>query len=507
MVKLASNAFLATKISFINEIANVSEELGADVQEVARGMGLDERIGPKFLQAKSLWRVVFRRTYRPSSSSPATPATTSSSSRRSGGERAPEAADVSASCRSTSGRSWARDPPCSALPSSRTPTMSERPPASCWPGGSRGSANVRVYDPVASREAREDPRRGSDLRLRPRRRRRRARRGARHRVVGVRELDWAGEVKRLKEPIVVDGRNFLDREALKAAGSPTRASAGSACRHSSSRAARREAQAAHLHHAQAGHALAGRPFLSFMLDWLRGHGVEEVILSAASCPRPCGGCWATSTRGCGRYVIEKEPLGSEAGEAGAGRGLPGGALPRPERRRPHRHGPRRRGRAARAHRGAGHPGARCRGRRVELAWCPPTGRARRGFPRKPRDRCRPTASTPAPTSWNETSASTPSTRAARSSFEREIFPTLVGEGPLRLAGRGYWIDIGAPDRYLEATWDLLGGRVQSTLPPRDEPAPWSTRAPRQRRPHRSAERARRGAARWAPTRGGALRPT
>ncbi|MGI8781930.1 MAG: nucleotide sugar dehydrogenase, partial [Solirubrobacteraceae bacterium] len=47
MVKLASNAFLATKISFINEIANVCEETGADVVEVARGMGLDDRIGPK----------------------------------------------------------------------------------------------------------------------------------------------------------------------------------------------------------------------------------------------------------------------------------------------------------------------------------------------------------------------------------------------------------------------------------------------------------------------------
>ena len=51
MVKLASNAFLATKISFINEIANVCEETGSDVIEVARGMGLDDRIGPKFLQA------------------------------------------------------------------------------------------------------------------------------------------------------------------------------------------------------------------------------------------------------------------------------------------------------------------------------------------------------------------------------------------------------------------------------------------------------------------------
>jgi UDPglucose 6-dehydrogenase len=51
MIKLASNAFLATKISFINEIANVCEEVGADVTEVARGMGLDNRIGPKFLAA------------------------------------------------------------------------------------------------------------------------------------------------------------------------------------------------------------------------------------------------------------------------------------------------------------------------------------------------------------------------------------------------------------------------------------------------------------------------
>jgi UDPglucose 6-dehydrogenase len=51
MIKLAANAFLATKISFINEIANVCEETGANVLEVARGVGLDERIGPKFLSA------------------------------------------------------------------------------------------------------------------------------------------------------------------------------------------------------------------------------------------------------------------------------------------------------------------------------------------------------------------------------------------------------------------------------------------------------------------------
>src|ERR1041384_6264333 len=50
MIKLAANAFLATKISFINEIANVCEVTGANVTEVSKGIGLDDRIGPKFLQ-------------------------------------------------------------------------------------------------------------------------------------------------------------------------------------------------------------------------------------------------------------------------------------------------------------------------------------------------------------------------------------------------------------------------------------------------------------------------
>ncbi len=55
MIKYASNAFLATKISFINEIANICEALGADVKVVAQGMGLDHRIGPEFLGAGIGW--------------------------------------------------------------------------------------------------------------------------------------------------------------------------------------------------------------------------------------------------------------------------------------------------------------------------------------------------------------------------------------------------------------------------------------------------------------------
>jgi len=55
MVKYASNAFLATKISFINEVANICDRVGADVVEVAKGIGLDSRIGSKFLQAGIGW--------------------------------------------------------------------------------------------------------------------------------------------------------------------------------------------------------------------------------------------------------------------------------------------------------------------------------------------------------------------------------------------------------------------------------------------------------------------
>ncbi|MGF1461515.1 MAG: UDP-glucose dehydrogenase family protein [Leptolyngbyaceae cyanobacterium] len=55
MVKYASNAFLATKISFINEVANICDRVGADVVQVAKGIGLDSRIGHKFLQAGIGW--------------------------------------------------------------------------------------------------------------------------------------------------------------------------------------------------------------------------------------------------------------------------------------------------------------------------------------------------------------------------------------------------------------------------------------------------------------------
>jgi mannose-1-phosphate guanylyltransferase len=54
------------------------------------------------------------------------------------------------------------------------------------------------------------------------------------------------------------------------------------------------------------------------------------------------------------------------------------------------------------------------------------------------------------------------------SFERETFQAMVGDGLYAWASDGYWMDIGTAERYLEATYDLLAGRVESDLPPRDE---------------------------------------
>ena len=59
LIKYAANAFLATKITFINEVADLCEEVGADVQDVARGIGLDGRIGAQIPACRPrLWRLV-----------------------------------------------------------------------------------------------------------------------------------------------------------------------------------------------------------------------------------------------------------------------------------------------------------------------------------------------------------------------------------------------------------------------------------------------------------------
>ena len=125
LIKYAANAFLATKITFINEIADLCEKVGADVQHVARGIGLDNRIGSKFLHAgRGLWRLVLpqghagadqdrRRTTR----------RRCASSRRSRRSTTRASARWRARSRRRSApRCAARPSRCSASPSSRTPT-------------------------------------------------------------------------------------------------------------------------------------------------------------------------------------------------------------------------------------------------------------------------------------------------------------------------------------------------------------------------------------------------
>jgi UDPglucose 6-dehydrogenase len=221
MIKLASNAFLATKISFINEIANVSEELGADVDEVARGMGLDDRIGDKFLKAG----LGFGGSCFPKDVSALKQLAGNSGyafqllnsvievnelqKRRAVGKLQKHLGTLVGKEIALLGVSFKPD----------TDDVREATSLVLAARLQGEGAHVRVYDPVALDNAGEllggsrvcdsalDAVDGADA------------------VVLVTEwpefaeLDWAGAVReRMAQPVVVDGRNFLDREALRAAG-------------------------------------------------------------------------------------------------------------------------------------------------------------------------------------------------------------------------------------------------------------------------------------------------
>ena len=216
--------------------------------------------------------------------------------------------------------------------------------------------------------------------------------------------------------------------------------------------------------------LAGRPFLSFMLDWARSHGVDEVVLS-------CGFMSDDVKRVLGdiydgmrlRYVIEDVPLGTAgpvrlAFDEGLLRErlfvLNGDVLTDIDltaELAQHEH--------TRA----------C----VTLALHPvedttsygvvPTdedGRVQAFLEKTGDDAPTDRINAGAYVLEREVVETIPAGRAV--SFEREIFPALVGQGLYGFQAAGYWVDIGTPERYLEATWDLLAGRVRSELPPRDE---------------------------------------
>jgi len=220
MIKLASNAFLATKISFINEIANVSEEVGADVTEVARGMGLDQRIGHSFLRAGlgyggscfpkdvSALKQLAGNTGYHFQLLTAVIEVNELQKRR-------VLKKLEKHLGSLAGRKIA------LLGLAFKPDTDDMREASSLVLASRlkgEGASVRAYDPVAQQAAREllpdvefcaSAEEALD--------------GA-HAAVLVTEwpefgtLDWAALRERMATPLVVDGRNFLDPDAVRAAG-------------------------------------------------------------------------------------------------------------------------------------------------------------------------------------------------------------------------------------------------------------------------------------------------
>jgi UDPglucose 6-dehydrogenase len=221
MIKLASNAFLATKISFINEIANMSEELGADVTQVAEGMGLDARIGPQFLRAGIGWggscfgKDVLSLKQLAANSGYHFQLLTSImevnelQKRRTVGKLQKHLGALVGKEIALLGLAFKPD----------TDDMRDAP-SLVLAGRLHGEgAHVRGYDPVAQRSARAVLGDGTQISSSAEQ----ALEGADAAVLVTewpefRELDWTRIHGLMRNPLVVDGRNFLDRDALIAAG-------------------------------------------------------------------------------------------------------------------------------------------------------------------------------------------------------------------------------------------------------------------------------------------------
>ncbi len=220
MIKLASNAFLATKISFINEIANVSEEVGADVTEVARGMGLDDRIGPKFLRAgagysgsclpkdvSGLKQLAGNSGYHFQLLT-AVIEVNELQKRRLIGKLSQHLGSLVGKRVALLGLAFKPD----------TDDMREAASLVLAARLDSEGATVTAYDPVAAERARallpSVEIAGSALE---------ALEGADAAVLVTEwpefaELDWGEAARRMANPLLIDGRNFLEPEAIRAAG-------------------------------------------------------------------------------------------------------------------------------------------------------------------------------------------------------------------------------------------------------------------------------------------------
>jgi mannose-1-phosphate guanylyltransferase len=216
--------------------------------------------------------------------------------------------------------------------------------------------------------------------------------------------------------------------------------------------------------------LAGRPFLSFMLDWLNRHGVDDVLLSCGYRSHDVERVLGSEHRGMRlRYVVEDEPLGTAgplrlAADEGVLEDrvlvLNGDTLTDIDLTAEIAQHEARSAKATLALVAVDDTSS------YGVVPTEESGAVEAFLEKRPG---------PAPTNRINAGAyvlersvveMVPAGRAV--SIEREVFPELVGEGLYGYLSDGYWIDIGTPDRYLEATYDLLTGRVESDLPRRDE---------------------------------------
>ncbi len=157
MIKYASNAFLATRVSFINEIATICEKVGADVKEVAAGMGMDRRIGKAFLNAgRGVWRQLFpqrcQSAYVDGGDQRLSSAIVALGH---GNQPRHAAAGVGANCANCWARYAARPSRFGAWRSNPTPMMcAKRASLDIIHLLQTEGAKIRAYDPVATEAAR-----------------------------------------------------------------------------------------------------------------------------------------------------------------------------------------------------------------------------------------------------------------------------------------------------------------------------------------------------------------
>lgn len=221
MIKYAANAFLATKISFINEVANICDRVGADVTQVAKGIGLDSRIGNKFLQAGIGWGgscfpkdvaalIHTANDYGYEAQLLKSAVTVNQRQRMIAVEKLQQVLKIlKGKTVGLLGLTFKPD----------TDDMRDAPALDIIEQLARLGTKVKAYDPLVSQSGMRhglsnvlvetDPERLAD--------------GCDALVVVTewkefRSLDFAKMAKLMTHPVIIDGRNFLDREVVEQAG-------------------------------------------------------------------------------------------------------------------------------------------------------------------------------------------------------------------------------------------------------------------------------------------------